>query len=161
MYKIIGSDQKEYGPVGVEDIRQWIREGRANGQSRVRAEGGAAWQPLQAFPELAALLATAPPVMPPHFYPMSECAEPVKRTNGMAITGFVFSLLGLVCCSCGVFPALGLIFSIVGLIQTNRDPRQDGRGLAVAGIIISLLVLFWAIVVVMMFAGISQATGLH
>src|ERR1700722_379404 len=106
MYKIIGSDQKEYGPVGVDDLRQWIREGRANAQSRVRVEGGSAdWQPLNVFPELAALPAAPPPQAPPAFFPMSERVYVPERTNGMAITGFVFSLLSVPCsCCCGLFP---------------------------------------------------------
>ena len=137
----------------MEVVRQWIREGRANAQSRVRAEGGADWQPLQAFPELAALLAAGPPPLaPPPFSPAVESAIPAGKTNGMALTGFVFSLLGIPCCACccGIFPFFGLIFSAIGLIQTLREPRQRGRELAVAGIVISvLMIIFTAVAVVL------------
>ena len=37
MYKIIGADLKEYGPVSVEQLRQWISEGRVNAQTKVQA----------------------------------------------------------------------------------------------------------------------------
>ena len=41
-YFMQGGDGKEYGPVNVAQLRQWINEGRANAQTRVRpAEGGA------------------------------------------------------------------------------------------------------------------------
>ncbi len=40
MYKIIGADHREYGPVPAERIRLWILEGRANAQSRIQTEGG-------------------------------------------------------------------------------------------------------------------------
>jgi hypothetical protein len=61
------------------------------------------------------------------------------KTNGMAITGFV--------CSLFCWP-LGLIFSIIGMNQTSKDPSQGGRGLAIAGLIISIVsivitVIFW------------------
>lgn len=57
--------------------------------------------------------------------------------SGMAIAGFVSSVI--VCCP--VFsPLLGLIFSLVGLSQTKGGARR-GRGLALAGLIISLLVV--------------------
>jgi hypothetical protein len=56
MYKIIGADQKEYGPVTAEQLRHWIAQGRANGQSRVQAEGSADWKPLSEFPEFAGAL---------------------------------------------------------------------------------------------------------
>jgi len=52
MYKVIGSDGKEYGPVTAEQLRQWVAEGRANAQTRVQAEGSAEWKPLSVFPEL-------------------------------------------------------------------------------------------------------------
>lgn len=55
MYKIIGADGKEYGPVTTEQLRQWIREGRANAQTKVQAEGSTEWKPISAFPELADL----------------------------------------------------------------------------------------------------------
>ena len=57
----------------------------------------------------------------------------------MAITGFVTSFF------CGV---LGIVFSAIGLSQTGKDPNQGGRGLAIAGLIISIVSLvisftFW------------------
>jgi uncharacterized membrane protein len=64
MYKIIGADQKEYGPITADLIRQWIAEGRVNANTQVRAEGATEWQPLSAFPEFAASLgisSTPPP----------------------------------------------------------------------------------------------------
>src|SRR5947208_729276 len=62
MYKIIGADQKEYGPVPAEQVRQWIAEGRADGQTRARAEDGGDWKPLSDYPEFAAALAARAPV---------------------------------------------------------------------------------------------------
>jgi len=51
MYKIIGADQKQYGPITADQIRQWISEGRVNGQTMVCAEGSNDWKPLSQFPE--------------------------------------------------------------------------------------------------------------
>src|ERR1039458_6834642 len=62
MYRIIGGDKKEYGPITVEDLRRWIAEGRLSGQSLVQAEGSSEWKPLSTFPEFADLLASQPPV---------------------------------------------------------------------------------------------------
>lgn len=61
------------------------------------------------------------------------------KTNGMAITGFVCSLL--------CWP-LGLVFSLIGMSQTSKDPSQGGRGLAIAGLVISIVsivltIIFW------------------
>ena len=64
MYKIIGADQKEYGPVSAEQIRKWINEGRANGLTMVQAEGNPDWKPLSSFPEFAETLAARTPQPP-------------------------------------------------------------------------------------------------
>src|SRR5205823_10528224 len=64
MYKIIGSDQKEYGPISVDQLRQWIAEGRINAQTLVMPVGGAQWQAISTLPEFAASFpggATSPP----------------------------------------------------------------------------------------------------
>ena len=53
MYKIIGADQKEYGPITSDQIRQWIRDGRVNAHTQARHESGGDWQPLSTFPEFA------------------------------------------------------------------------------------------------------------
>jgi len=66
MYKIIGADQKEYGPISADQIRQWIAEGRVNGQTQVCAEGSQEWKSLETFPEFGFTANPAPgaPPMP-------------------------------------------------------------------------------------------------
>jgi len=61
MYKIIGADGKEYGPVSVEQLHQWLNEGRVNKQTKVLAEGATDWKALGEVPELAPVL---PPLQP-------------------------------------------------------------------------------------------------
>ena len=83
MYKIIGADQREYGPVPAEQVRKWIAEGRADTQTKVRAEDAGEWKPLSDFPEFADALTarvpatrTAPPTHSRHREPFRE---PVAR----------------------------------------------------------------------------------
>ncbi len=59
MYRIIGADGREYGPVTSEQLRQWIHEGRANAQTRLQAEGATEWKTLSEFPEFADMLGHA------------------------------------------------------------------------------------------------------
>ena len=61
MYRIIGADQKEYGPVSADQLKQWIAEGRASGASLIRPEEATEWQPLGSFPEFAEALAASLP----------------------------------------------------------------------------------------------------
>ena len=73
MYRIIGADGKEYGPVSAEVVRQWIAQGRANAQSRIRPEAAADWKFLSELPEFAADLAarSGTLVLPPPAAPQA------------------------------------------------------------------------------------------
>ena len=66
--------------------------------------------------------------------------QEVDGSNGMAIAGFVLSF---------IFPLLGLIFSIIGLNRAKQSPSRKGHGLAVAGIIISSVIMFVNLVIVL------------
>ena len=59
MYKIIGSDQKEYGPISADVMRQWIAEGRLNPATMAQDEANPGWKPLGQFPEFAGTFAAA------------------------------------------------------------------------------------------------------
>jgi hypothetical protein len=143
MYKIIGADGKEYGPISADQLRQWVSEGRANAQTRVLAEGAADWRPLVEFPEYAALLAGAPAAAPAPIR-----VAPVPRTNPMAVTGMIMGIISVVACCCYGFPfnLLGIIFSLIGLSQIKSDPQnQQGRGMAIAGLVLSILSILLAV----------------
>ena len=66
MYKIIGADQREYGPVAADQIRKWIAEGRADRQTRIMSDDGAGWKRLDELSEFAeAMAAKYPPMQTP------------------------------------------------------------------------------------------------
>ena len=142
MYKIIGNDGKTYGPIGAEKIREWIAQGRVDARTAVIAEGAAEWTFLGLLPEFARELAGTPPVIAPP----KPAAVSANGTNGFATAGFVCGLISLTCCCGCPFNFLGLIFSIVALVQINGQvQKQSGWGLALAGLIcsaVSLLVSF-------------------
>ena len=52
MYKVKGADQKDYGPISAEQVRQWIAENRLNRFSLAQGGESAGWKPLGQFPEL-------------------------------------------------------------------------------------------------------------
>src|SRR5712691_11185300 len=60
MYKLIGIDQKEYGPVSAEQIRQWVAEHRVDEQTKIQREGIGEWEPLGQMPEFAVPPQTVP-----------------------------------------------------------------------------------------------------
>ena len=103
MYKILGSDQKEYGPVSADQLTQWIKDRRANAQTLVQAEGAADWKPLSAFPEFTSALSasqSAPPPASPAASPSWGAGDPrtvaLQAVKGPAIGLMVTAILGLI-----------------------------------------------------------------
>jgi hypothetical protein len=127
MYKIIGTDQKEYGPVTSDQITQWIAQGRVNAQTKAQAAGGE-WKTLGDFPEFSATLShRVPPVYP---------STPPHKTSGLAIASLVLGIFGLF--TCGISAVVGLIFGIVAMSQIkNSNGALGGHVLALVGTIFS------------------------
>jgi len=97
MYRILGADRKEYGPVSADDIRVWIRDGRANGQTLACSEGGA-WQPLSSFPEFAQALravAASPAPLRGPVSPTARVSTPAQLVQGPGIFLIIVGALGL------------------------------------------------------------------
>jgi hypothetical protein len=133
MYKIIGSDQKIYGPVSVEQIRRWQAEGRVNNATLLLADGSSDWRPLSSFPEFG-----VPPVV--------TMTPPVaaRRDNGLALAGLICGVASNVCCCFGVVCAVaGIILSAIALSRHEANPQQGNKGMALAGLILSAVGLAW------------------
>ena len=82
----------------------------------------------------------APPGQAPYPTPQPGFPAPgqPQRTNTMAILGLVFAF---------VFSPLGIVFSAIGLSQTKKR-GEGGRGLAVAGLVLSIVFLLISIALV-------------
>ena len=69
--------------------------------------------------------------------PTGSSYPQAPTTNGLAIAGFVVSIVGFF-----FLNWLGLVFGIIALNQINKsEGRQGGRGLAIAAIVIGSLFL--------------------
>ena len=143
MYKIIGADGREYGPITADQLRNWIAEGRATPETRVRAEGAAQWKLLTEYLEFAPALAR---VLPSRPAPGLIYISPTLRTNSMALAAMLMGILsmtcGVCCCCCYGLPfnVLGVIFALIALSQIKNDPQsQQGRSLAIVGLVLCLL----------------------
>lgn len=88
--------------------------------------------------------------------PVNVTVNTQSESNGMAVAGFVISLVSFFLC-CGSLNWLSLIFSIVGLVQA-KSKNGNGKGLAIAGIVISciVMVLFILLMVTGMFASFAE-----
>lgn len=144
MYKIIGTDQKEYGPVSEDQIREWIVQGRITPQTQVQAGGSGDWKALAEFPEFTEAVRNrmlAPRTGGPPLAPLAA-AKPAT-TSRMAIWSLVLGILGLP--TVGVTALIGLVLGIVAMVKISKSQGAlRGSGLALSGTIVSgvcLLVL--------------------
>jgi uncharacterized membrane protein len=65
----------------------------------------------------------------------------------MATTGFILSLVGLLCCGF-IFGAIGAVLGFMALNEQKRTGNQQGRGLAIAAIVIGIIGFIIHIIVV-------------
>lgn len=125
----------QVGPVTVSVLRQLIAIGQIQRTDPVWCEGMNAWQPAGDLPDLFPPIA-AHTDQPHYAVPAYANLAPGmgQSYNGFAVAGFVLSLI----------PAttiLGLIFSLVALNGMKRTGNIEGKGLATAGMVISIIFL--------------------
>ena len=145
MYRMIGADGREYGPVSAEQLRQWIGQGRANAATSVLPEGTTEWKPLGSLPEFSMQFA-APATQPVFANP----SVPTLRTSGFAVAGLVSGIFALtfgLCCCYGLpFSLAGITFSLIAINQINSQPeRFDGKTMAFIAIGLCCLSLLIAV----------------
>ena len=154
MYRIIGKDGQQYGPVTAEQLRGWMAENRANVQTLVQTDGSQEWKPLGSLPEFAADLkpppvsATAPPTIslpPPASVPGASNKIPAgicgillgslgihKFILGYTGAGLIMLLVTVLTCGLGgvVMHVIGLIEGIIYLCKPDEEFVRvyvDGR----------------------------------
>ena len=154
MYRIVGKDGQQYGPVTAEQLRSWIAENRANAQTLAQAEGTQEWKPLGSFPEFAPDLkpptvsATAPPTMTPlpstavprasNKIPAGVCGILLgslgihKFILGYTGAGLIMLLVSVLTCGLAspVMHVIGLIEGIIYLCKPDDEFVRiyvDGR----------------------------------
>jgi len=136
MYKIIGADGREYGPVSPEQLRGWIQQGRVNLQTQARLDGGTDWKPLQGFPEFAGTQAPPPVISPPtanadasRKIPAGICGILLgsfgvhKFILGYTGAGLIMLLVSLLSCfvAAPLMTLIGLIEGILYLTKTDEE----------------------------------------
>jgi hypothetical protein len=170
MFKLIGGDGKEYGPIPADTLRDWLRQGRVNGSTRVLPEGAADWVELRALQDFQAdLAAERPPLPRPTDTTTAAAAAPTVAVagekvprSGLATASLVLGILGFL--TFGVTALIGLVLGIVALVKINGSQgRVGGKGLATAGIVTSGVALVFvpiiAILAALLLPALAQAKG--
>ncbi len=137
MYKILGGDQKEYGPITAEQLRDWMTQQRVNAQTLVLADGATEWKPLSTFPELVALSS------PPAYATATVTATPdnpvsvvIPYKNPKALIAYYCGIFSLIPCVGIPLGIVALILGILGLKAANAHPSAHGKVHAWVGIVL-------------------------
>jgi hypothetical protein len=139
-YKIIGADQKEYGPVTGVELQEWILQSRVNLQTLIQPEGSADWKPLSEFPELTT------GVINTQGGPMSRAeleARVAERPSGLNLGGCFNRAWKLV--SANLFPSVAATFLVfLTLMLLSIVPFLGGVvQLVLQGVLIGGLFFFF------------------
>ena len=148
MYKIIGSDGLQYGPVSAEQIRSWLAQNRVNAQTLIQSEGVTDWKAVSTFAEFAADLKAVPPLMTP---PLTDASARASNKIAAGVCGILLGSLGVhkfilgytgagiimllvTLITCGVaWPVMHIIGLIEGIIYLTKSDAEfvriyvDGR----------------------------------
>jgi len=160
MYKIIGGDEREYGPVDITQLQNWVVDGRLNAQSKVKEENATEWKRAGELPELREALARQSrggPVIPP---PVSHAPPPSEaQQKGLAVTSFILGLLSIVC----FFFLAGIPAIICGHVAHGRARRSPGQyggaGFALAGLVMGYVSIILTVLILpaMLLPALSRA----
>lgn len=116
MYKIIGGDGNEYGPVNADQLRQWINEKRISAQTKAKLEGATDWQALETIPEFASSFAVTPAGNPPIFTPPAAAPAPVGSVPNYLVQSI---LVTLCCCLPLGIPAIVFAAQVNGKLKAG------------------------------------------
>lgn len=142
------TDNQQRGPVDDAALRGMIARGQLGRTHLVWTEGMAQWQAIGEVPELqSAPQARVHPAIPPippagSIAPLPQPGyEPFglrRSAQGLASGGLACSILGLFCGG-GVLGIVGIVLSAVALSQMKTYGNPQGRGQAIAGLVIGLI----------------------
>lgn len=112
MFTIIGGDGNEYGPVTVDQVREWLASGRANRDTQAKRAGEDQWKRLGDFPEFAtATSGGTPPSGTAHVDPKAIADDLISRAAPLDIGGCLDRSWQLL--KAHVWPLVGATFFVV------------------------------------------------
>ena len=174
----IARDGKQLGPFSLEEINRQLAAGTLSLSDNAWYDGASGWAPLSTVPGVTATAGSSRGATPPPAATPSAAATPLTTaasgpvvpttvvvaapTEPLAIWSLVLSLVGLLgfCCGGPVLGIAGVICGHLGLSKINANPQLQGRGLAMAGLIIGYFaVVSWALYLIF-FGGLAALSSM-
>lgn len=167
---------QQMGPFSLEEVNRQLAAGTLSLSDQAWYEGAAGWAPLSSVPGVSSgsPATTAPqteaaaPSAPVATAPMAggpvaSVPAPSGQTEPLAIWSLVLSLLGVCgfCCTPIVITGIGgVVCGHLALSKIGAKPELQGRGLAMAGLIIGYFAIVGWLLWVLLFGGLAVMQGL-
>jgi uncharacterized RDD family membrane protein YckC len=119
MFTLIGADGKEYGPVTIGHVIEWIRDGRANLQTRAKLDREDVWKTLGDFPEFGGR--PIPTVAVPPVLPVAEAWPTPAQENASRWVRLPAAMID------GLLKALAYLPISVPLVRTVMTEALSGQ----------------------------------
>jgi len=89
-------------------------------------------------------------------YPVSALGPYSRKTSGLAVTSLVLGILSMMGAAFFFIPPLlAVVFGHIAVSSCGRDPNLDGKGLAIAGLVMGWICLAGWILLVLFFGGLA------
>ena len=161
------------GPFSLEEVNRQLAAGTLSLSDQAWYEGAAGWAPLSTVPGVSgsgtsvsprpadATTPTAPAVTAPTAGGPVVASVSSSRTEPLAIWSLVLSLVGLLSFCCGpAFGIGGVVCGHLALSKIKAKPELEGRGLALAGLIIGYFAALSWLLYLIFFGGIAMLQGI-
>ena len=169
----IARNGQPMGPFSLEEVNRQLAAGTLSLADQAWYEGAAGWAPLSTVPGVsgsgttsspspaAATTPGAPAVTSPAAGGPVSAPVSSSPTEPLAIWSLVLGLVGLLSFCCG--PAFGIGAVVCGhlaLSKIKARPQLEGRGLALAGLIIGYFAALSWLLYLLFFGGIAMLQGI-
>jgi hypothetical protein len=168
------------GPFSLEEVNRQLAAGTLSVSDQAWYEGAAGWAPLSMVPGVSSSSGptgsaspqppgATPPGVPAVTAPMvggpvtAVVVVPSGQTEPLAIWSLVLSLLGVCgfCCTPVVITGIaGVVCGHLALSKIGTRPELQGRGLAMAGLIIGYCAIAGWLLWVLLFGGLAVMQGI-
>jgi hypothetical protein len=160
----VARDGKELGVFSLEEINQQIASGTLRPTDLAWYEGASGWAALCTLPGVGVAPASvALPVLPPAAVAAPAVVVPQRKSEQLAVLSLIFSALGLCGFCCGFFMTAaiaGIICGHIALSRIKANPELEGRGLAMAGLIVGYVAVAGWLIWILLFGGLAVLQGI-
>jgi hypothetical protein len=171
----IARDGKPIGPFSLEEVNRQLAAGTLTLSDQAWYEGAAGWAPLSTVPGVSSTASpgstpaslpqadspvpSVPAVTPPAVGgPVTAIPPPPLLNEPLAVWSLVLSLLavcGWCCTPVGITAIGGVVCGHLALSRIKAEPRLQGHGLAVAGLVIGYCAIAGWLLKMLFFGGLA------